>query len=87
MPQRLPGTYRDAEIRAVLPRCPQRERLGLAIDFPGQPTLRVAVSDEGARLLMLALADYSRSRAGSQSPGSADMPSAPMSVPSDGVNT
>lgn len=87
MHQQLPESYRDAEVRCVLPHCPVRGRMGLGIDIPGEPTVRVAINLEGARLIWLALGGYISSLAGNQSPGSPLMPSDPRSVPSDGVNT
>lgn len=86
MDDRLPRSYLDASVRAVLPVCPGRQRFGIGIDIPGQPTVRVALDQRSAQLLLDAVADYVKSFAGNQSPGSSLIPSVAVSVPSDGVN-
>lgn len=80
----LPPIYRSAQVRNVTPICPERGRLGLGIQLEGGDVLRVALSPECVRFLMLAAADYMKSPAGCQAPMSAEMPSSPKSVPSEG---
>jgi hypothetical protein len=81
----LPESYLDADMRCVQPMCPKRERIGIAIDIWPMPTIRVALTATAATFLRDCLTDYINSFAASQSPGSELIPSAPMSVPSDGV--
>lgn len=83
---RLPKTYLDASVRCVLPVCPGRQRLGLGLDVLGQPTVRIALDQRSAQLLLDAVADYVKSFAGNQSPWSSLIPSEAVSVPSEGVN-
>ena len=47
----LPVIYLDADVRNVTPVCPGRKRLGLGLDIPGQPTVRVAITLAHARFL------------------------------------
>lgn len=81
---RLPAQYTDAGVRCVLPVCPVRGRFGLALDVPGQPPMRLALTPEAAQFLRACLDDYVQSPAGIQSPMSSLMSSSPRSVPSDG---
>lgn len=83
----LPDSYVDADTRCVLPFCPKRERLGIAFNVFGQPTIRLALTPLQASNLRTCLDDYISSFAGSQSPGSELSPSDPVSVPSEGPNT
>lgn len=83
----LTSSYIDAGTRCVLPFCPDRGRLGLAFDVLGQPTVRLALTPLDAVSLRNCLTGYINSLAGSHSDASELMPSAPVSVPSDGVNT
>lgn len=81
----LPAEYQNAQVRCVLPRCPERERLGLAFGVGAAGhAFRVAVTHADALFLLAALNDYLG--AGSQSPVSREIPMAPKSVPSDGEN-
>lgn len=84
----LPSSYRAAELRCVQPMCQEREVIGIAFNVieVGRPITRVALSLEHAAMLRDCLADYINSAAGTQSPGSSLIDSAPKSVPSDGVN-
>ena len=83
----LPPIYIDASIRNVTPVCPATDRIGFGFDFADQPPVRLALSRSAAAFLQRCLNDYINSPAGSRSPGSELMPSAPISVPPDGVNT
>ena len=83
----LPAIYTDAGVRVITPVCPQRQRLGIGFDIPGMLPWRVAITPEAAEFLLGELASYISSFAGSQSSGSELIPSEPMSVPSEGVNT
>lgn len=60
----LPAIYLDADMRNVTPVCPGRKRLGLGLDIPGQPTVRVAITLEHAQFLRDSLDDYISASAG-----------------------
>jgi hypothetical protein len=62
----LPAIYLDADARNVTPACPGRKRLGLGLDIPGQPTVRVAITLAHARFLRDSLDDYISDSAGCQ---------------------
>ncbi len=62
----LPAIYLDADVRNVTPVCPGRKRLGLGLDIPGQPTVRVAITLEHAQFLRDSLNDYISASAGCQ---------------------
>ncbi|MFG0593593.1 hypothetical protein ACF8OH_03670 [Delftia sp. WSY_9] len=62
----LPAIYLDADVRNVTPVCPGRKRLGLGLDIPGQPTVRVAITLEHAQFLRDSLNDYISAAAGGQ---------------------
>lgn len=81
----LPSTYQCAAVRNITPLCPERQRFGLGLDLGGGVVLRVALDVAAAEFLLAELGAYVRSPAGCQSPGSELMPSAPRSVPSEGV--
>ncbi len=83
----LPNTYTDAGVRVITPVCPRRQRLGIGFDVAGMLPVRVAITPEAAEFLLGELASYISSFAGSQSSGSELIPSEPVSVPSEGVNT
>lgn len=78
----LPVIYLDADVRNVTPVCPGRKRLGLGLDIPGQPTVRVAITLEHARFLRDSLNGYISDSAGCQRPMAELMPSSPHTVPS-----
>ena len=82
----LPYLYIDANLRNVTPICPERNRLGIGFDLPFNKLVRVAITQDQAKVLRTVLDDYISSFAGSQSPGSELIPSVSISVPSDGVN-
>lgn len=81
----LPPIYIDATARAVLPKCPVRDRVGLALDIEGGETARVALTVQCAQFILQGLQDYISSEAGNQSATSSLICSAPRSDPSDGV--
>lgn len=81
----LPDEYIDVGARNVTPVCPVRSRIGLGFNLANGKALRLALTESDARFIHASLADYISDLAATQSPGSALMPSAPMSVPSDGV--
>ena len=80
----LPESYIDADMRCVQPFCAERGRLGIAVDIWLEPTIRIALTPVAATFLRDCLSDYINCLAGTQSPGSELMPSAPVLVPSDG---
>lgn len=74
---RLPPSYADAELRAVIPLCEARGRLGVAFDV-GQSVLRLAVDEASARSMRDSLSNYlNRVHSGK----SGEMPQAPGSTP------
>lgn len=81
----LPPIYRDAQVRNVTPVCTERGRLGVGIRLDSGEVVRVALNPECVEFLMMAVNDYMRSPAGSQSPMSREIPISPKSVPSEGV--
>lgn len=83
----LTNSYINATLRAVLPVCPNRKRLGLAFDINQTPILRIALSVEDSITLRNLLDNYIKSFASDQSDGSELIPSDAISVPSEGVNT
>ncbi len=83
----LPTIYKDALVRCVTQVCPSRLRIGVGFDIGESTPLHLALDLVDARDLVLLLEDYISFFAGSQSPGSELSPSAPVSVPSDGVKT
>jgi|GEM_PF-4555449 len=54
----LPPIYQDAGVRTITPRCPLRERVGLAFDMPDGTVLRLAVSVRDAEFLRTGLDHY-----------------------------
>lgn len=80
----LPPIYQDAGVRTITPRCPLRERVGLAFDMPDGAVLRLAVPEQDARLLHAYLARY-LALCGCQSLKSSEMSSSDGS-PQDGQN-
>lgn len=62
----LPAICLDADVRNVTPVCPGRKRLGLGLDIPGQPTVRVAITLEHAQFLRDGLDDAIGAAAGCQ---------------------
>lgn len=78
----LPPSYLNAELRGVLPVCPDRKRVGLAFDMPDGGVVRVALTPDCMRSLIGAAEAYMSSCAGTQSSGSLESPSLPGSVPS-----
>ena len=82
----LPSIYQDAQVRNVTPVCPERNRLGLGLELVSGEVVRVALDEAGVAFLAMCLQAYWSSAAGRQSPGSALMSKASMSVPSDGEN-
>ena len=85
----LPLQYADVELRNVTPVCPGRHRIGVGFDVlqPGGGCIRLALNLATATVLADLLQACISSFAGSQSAGSELSPSAPVSVPSEGVNT
>jgi hypothetical protein len=81
---RIPHAYQDAVVRCVLPVCTAAGRIAFAFDTAAGQTLRLSVSVEQAAWLAGCLSGYMSEAARTQSPGSALMPSEPMSVPSEG---
>jgi hypothetical protein len=79
----LPAIYLDADVRNVTPVCPGRKRLGLGLDIPGQPTVRVSITLEHAQFLRDSLNDYISASAGCQRPMSELMPNLSSTVPSE----
>lgn len=62
----LPAIYLDADVRNVTPVCPGRKRIGLGLDLPGHPTVRVAITLEHAEFLRDSLNDFISTSAGCQ---------------------
>jgi hypothetical protein len=83
----LPPIWQDAHLRNTTPICPNRNRMGLGFDIPGQGTVRIALTVPEAQALQEDLARYIKSRASIQSEGSALSPSELVRVPSEGVKT
>lgn len=83
----LPSIYQDAALRNVTRCCGGRARFGVGFDVAGAAApVRVALSLADARFLADELAGYLALAAGVQSPTSSLMPSAAVSVPSEGEN-
>lgn len=82
---RLPAIYLDASAHGVMPVCPLRQRLGVAFVIEGQAPVRIALDERAARFYKACLDDYLAEFAGNQSDKSSLMPSAAVSVPSEGV--
>lgn len=80
-----PNSYTTAKVRNVLPAC-AGGRIGFGLDVPGGATVRYAISLDDARFLSACLLDYINDFAGTQSLGSALIPSEHKSVPSEGEN-
>lgn len=80
----LPAIYLDADVRNITPVCTGRKRLGMGLDIPGQPTVRVAITLEHAQFLRDYLNDYISASAGCQRPMSGLMSNASSTVPSEG---
>lgn len=83
----LPPIYIDASVRNITEVCIAKQRLGIGFDVAFGHPIRLAITPESAKFLRDALDLYISSFAGTQSSTSELMPSEPMSVPSDGVNT
>lgn len=81
---RIPASYQEAVVRCVLPVCTASGRIALAFDTADGQTLRFSVPLAQAQWMTSSLLTYMSEAAGTQSPGSALMPSVPMSVPSEG---
>lgn len=63
----LPPIYLDASARCVTPRCPQRERIGMALSLVDGTVVRVALTVEAAQFFIEGLQSYINSEAGTQS--------------------
>lgn len=83
----LPSIYQDAALRNVTRCCGGRARFGVGFDVAGAAApVRVALSLADARFLADELAGYLAAATGDQSAMSSLMPSAAVSVPSEGEN-
>lgn len=82
----LSKSFDQATLRVVTPVCHVTGRIGLAFNA-GADVVRLALDVRDALVLCDLVRNYVSSRGSDQSPGSALISSAPMSVPSDGVKT
>ena len=63
----LPAIYLNANLRNITPLCPNRLRMGLGFDLPGQPVTRLAIDLANAQFLRDELDGYIKSFTGTQS--------------------